>query len=159
MNENSPVEVIDAMSDHESSYLLLHLGDECYMLPGEAVREIARWRAFLPVPGAPPALPGIMSQRGQVLAVVNLHHILGLPETPNERSTRYVIVHHDEVDMALRVDAVTDMVNLGAPQFEAVPGGLDPQRARLLKAITRIDDHPAALIDLGTLVATLRSGA
>lgn len=141
------------------TYLLLHIGDEIYAVQGDSVREIARWREFVPIPGSPPVLPGIINQRGIVLPVVNVHELFGLSVTSPGRSSRFVIVHCDEVDMALSVDAVTDLTSFLVNELEAVPAALDPQRARLLKAIARLDDRPVAVLDLSAITNMLRSGA
>lgn len=158
--EGLPAETTATDSESEArSFLLLQLGDELYSIRGDSVREIARWREPLPVPGAPPVLPGIISQRGTVLPVVNTAALLGLAESQPERTTRFVIVAHDEVEMALVVDAVTDIINLSSEELEPVPSGLDPQRARLLQAITRLEDKPVAVLDLAAIITTLRTGA
>lgn len=141
------------------TYLLLHIGDEIYAVQGDSVREIARWREFVPVPGSPPVLPGIINQRGIILPVVNMHELFGLSASSPDRSSRFVIVQYDDVDMALMVDAVTDLKNFSVSELEAVPAALDPQRARLLKAIARLDDRPVAMLDLSAMTSMLRSGA
>jgi purine-binding chemotaxis protein CheW len=45
-------------------YLLCELASETYALAGNSVREVFRWQEPTPVPGAPPALGGIINQRG-----------------------------------------------------------------------------------------------
>ncbi len=141
-----------------ASYLLLRLGNEIYGVPGASVRGVARWRAVTPVPGTPAALPGIINQRGFVMPVVNIHPLLGLPESPPDRATRYVLIQHDAVDLALLVDTVLDLVELPPTSFEALPVGLDPQRARFLSNLARFDDQMLALIDLSAIIAALRAG-
>ncbi|MFN8476413.1 MAG: chemotaxis protein CheW [Kouleothrix sp.] len=37
-----------------------------FALPSNSVREVLRYRAYTPVPGAPPMLPGILNQRGVI---------------------------------------------------------------------------------------------
>ncbi len=140
------------------TYLLLRLGAETYGLPGPCVREITRWHAPTTVPGTPPSLPGIISQRGFVIPVVNLHPLLGLPDVLPDRATRYVVLQHEEVDIALMVDAVLDLRELPTAAFQPLPTALDPQRARLLHALMWLDDQPVALLDLAALIATLRMG-
>lgn len=142
-----------------SSFLLLRVGDEYYALPSACVSEIARWRMPTPVPGAPAVLPGIINHRGVVLPVVHLALLLGLPETEAGRSTRYLIARHGEVDLALLVDAIIDMVNLPEADREPLPTTLNPQQARLLIAITRLDDLPVALLDLAEIVTLARGEA
>jgi purine-binding chemotaxis protein CheW len=141
-----------------ASYLLLRLSAEHYILDSTCVREVARWRAPTPVPGAPQAVSGIINQRGEVLPVINLCVLLGLHETPAGRSTRYLVAHHDETMLALLVDSVVDLVMLSPANHEPLPATLPPQQARLLQAITRLEGKPVSLLDLGEIVAAVRTG-
>lgn len=146
------------MVTHEqetTSYLLLRLGGEQYALPSTSVREITRWRTPTSVPGAPTVLPGIINQRGVVLPVVNLCGLLGLPETAVGRTTRYIVVHHEEVNLALLADGVIDLINLVSGSMESVPATLPPQHARLIQGVAYLDDQPVALLDLPEIVVTL----
>jgi purine-binding chemotaxis protein CheW len=136
--------------------LLLQLQHEWYALPGSAVRAVTRWRAPTPVPGAPATIPGIISQRGVVLPVVDVRPLLGLPDGPPERSARYVITHHGDVELALYVDGIHDLTDVPAAELEPPPSALNPQRLRLLRAVTRVDERPVALFDMAALVAALR---
>ena len=142
----------------ETSYLLVQLADELYAIPDTMVREITRWREITIVPGAPPALPGIISQRGQVLPVVDLRRLLDMEHVAPDRQTRLVITHCEEADMALRVDAVLDLHHFAAEALEPVPGTLDPQRARLLRSVARHEEQPVAVLDVPEVITLLRAG-
>lgn len=140
-------------------FLVVRAADELYALPGAAVREVMRWRAPTPVPGAPPVIPGIISQRGVVLPVVDLRLALGLAAAPPGRAARLVVAQHEAADMALFVDAVVDLVRLAPADRAAPPAGLDAARARLLAAVARYGDSPLAVLNLAALVAALQEGA
>jgi purine-binding chemotaxis protein CheW len=140
----------------EIGVLLFRLADEIYAIPSGSVREVARYRAFTPVPGAPQTLPGILSQRGTILPVVELRPLLGLDVIEPTRATRFVIIAHNEVDMTVVVDAVLDLSGLPADSIEPPPTALDPARARFLRGVTQLDDQPVALIDLDQVIAGLR---
>lgn len=142
------------------SYLLLKIAAELYGVRGTDVREISRWRDPVRVPGAPPALPGIINQRGVVLPVVDMRFLLGLSQSPPERATRYVIVRHDGVEMALLVDGVTDLINLTSNDFKPVPAGLHAQQSRFLQAVTSLEPGhiPMALLDIQAIITALRDG-
>ena len=139
--------------------LLIELAGELYGIPSASVREVLRYRAYTPVPGAPPALPGILSQRGTILPVVELRPLLGLEIAPVTRATRLVFVAYQDIDMALLVEAVLDLAALAADTVEPLPAALDPARARFLRGIARHEQQPVALIDLDELIAGLRAGA
>ena len=139
--------------------LLLRLADELYGIPSASVREVIRYRAYTPVPGSPPSLPGILSQRGTILPVVELRPLLGLEVIPVTRAARLVIVAHQEIDMALLVESVLDLAALPADTLQSLPAALDPARARFLRGIADYEQQPVALIDLDELIAGLRAGA
>ena len=136
--------------------LLLQLAGELYGVPSASVREVVRYRAYTPVPGSPPSLPGIMSQRGTILPVVELRPLLGLAMVPITRAARLVIVAHQEIDLALLVEAVLDLAPLSADTLQPLPAALDPARARFLSGITSHDNQPIGLLDLDELIAGLR---
>lgn len=139
-------------------YLLVLVGEEQYALPGDAVVEVTRWRAPTPVPGAPPVLPGIVSQRGSVLPVIDLRLVMGLAAAPPARASRLVMVQHQHVALALLVDGVIDLIPLALETLAQPPAALDPARARLLAAVARYNDAPLAVLNLGALLAVLHEG-
>jgi purine-binding chemotaxis protein CheW len=156
MAERHLMQIKDQPSE---DYLIVHVGSERYAVPGAAIREVTRWRAPTPVPGAPPVLPGIISQRGVVLPVVDLRQLLGLAATEPDRAARYVIIHYDQADLALMVDAALDICHLTADDLAQPPVGLEPQRARLLSAVAQHAGQPLLVLNLAALLAALQVGA
>lgn len=154
---DAPTPSLSSPADADA-YLVVRAADELYALPGAAVREVARWRAATVVPGAPPMIPGIISQRGVVLPVVDLRLALGLAAAAPDRAARLVVIHYEGVDLALHVDAVLDLIELSAAERTPPPTGLDPVRARLLVAVARLDERPLALLNLATLIAAVQEG-
>jgi purine-binding chemotaxis protein CheW len=136
--------------------LLVTVAEETYAIAAGVVREVVRHRAITPVPGAPAALPGILSQRGAILPVVDMRLVLGFGQGSVSRATRIVIVAHPDGDLALLVDAVLDLVMLPPDMIEPPPPALDPARARFLRGVARLDEHYLIVIDLGELIAALR---
>jgi purine-binding chemotaxis protein CheW len=70
-----------------------------------------------------------------------------------------VVVAHQDIGMALSVEAVLDLAELPADTLEPLPAALDPARARFLRGIARHEQQPVALLDLDELIAGLRAGA
>lgn len=141
-----------------SPYLIVRAGDEFYALPGDCVREVTRWRSPTPVPGAPPVILGIISQRGVILPVVDLRIALHLPATPPERSSRFVVAHHGAIELALLVDAVLDFIPLADEELTLPPAALAPDRARLLSAVTRYENRPLGILNFGALITAVQEG-
>lgn len=145
--------VVDSLA-----YLIIRAGEELHALPGPCLREVARWRAPTFVPGAPLVIPGIISQRGVILPVVDLRLALGLSGAPPDRSTRLVVVQHEATEMALLVDAVIDLAPVPGAALDHPPVTLDPARARLLVSVARYDGRPVGVINLAALIASLQEG-
>ncbi len=143
------------MCEQAEAYLLFRVADEHYALPSASVHEIVRWRAAVPVPGAPPILPGILVQRGVVYTVVDTRLLFGFATTAPERATRYVLFHEDEHRLALLVDAVLDLIALDLTHSEAIPATLPVARARLLRGVVHHTDLLVALIEPPELLAAL----
>ena len=152
----SPAIAQNVEQHSEQEVLLFRLERELYAIPSNSVREVARFRPWTPVPGAPSVLPGIISQRGMILPVVDPRPLLGLDQPDLTRAARLVVVMHNDIGMALLVDAVLDLVALPANALEPVPGALDPGRARFLRGVARHDEQPLGLLDLSELIAGLR---
>jgi purine-binding chemotaxis protein CheW len=146
-------------NDSGDDYLLARVGDEYCAILGSAIREVVRWRAPTPVPGAPAVLPGIISQRGLVLPVADLRLLLGFSATPPDRHTRLVIVQQGAVDLALLVDAALDLQRLTAEERATPPAGLNPARSRLLSAVAQPAGAPLLVLDLVALIAALQEAS
>lgn len=155
MVESNPLN--ESVSEHpDLDVLLFRLERELYAIPSASVREVARYRPYTPVPGASPVLPGIISQRGMILPIVALHLLLGFGPIELTRSARFVIVVHNEIGMALLVEAVLDLITLPASAVEPVPAALDPTLARFLRGIAQHEDRPVGLLDPDELIVGLR---
>jgi len=132
---------------------VFRLAAERYALLGSHVREIMRWRSPTPIPGAPPLLPGIINQRGQILAVIDLRLLLALPAAAPDRATRLIWLHHEEFDAALLVDSVDDLIAIDATQLEPSPANMPDPAQRLIRAIFRYHDQPVAVLDPAAIFA------
>lgn len=154
MNTHSAIE--QAQESPSLELLLFQLEQETYAIPSIAVREIIRYRSFTPVPAAPAMLPGILSQRGLILPIVEMRLLLGMSPAEITRATRLVVVSHTEIDFALLVDSVFDLTAFASSSIEPVPAALDPIRARYLQGIGQYEDQPVILLNLDEVIAGLR---
>jgi purine-binding chemotaxis protein CheW len=77
------------------------------------VREILRDPRIDVVDGLPDFILGVAQIRGQVLPIVNLKHILGMPSTPMEDEKKWVLVAHaGKRSIGYIVDAVTPIIRI-----------------------------------------------
>ncbi len=114
-----------APADRPTPYLAFALAGEDYALPALRVREIIEYEPVTPLPGAPPAVRGVLNLRGSVVPVVDLAVAFGLAPTVVGASTCVVVAELDaggEIwPLGLMTDAVHRVVELGPGDIEPPP--------------------------------------
>jgi chemotaxis signal transduction protein len=66
-------------------------GDDC-ALPALAVEEVLGARRVVPIPGAPPHLPGVVAWRGRAVALLDLGVLLGKARLATEAPLERIVV-------------------------------------------------------------------
>ncbi len=108
-------------------YLVCTCGPDRYGLPLEAVAQVMPARACTTVPGAPPALIGLVARAGRVVSVLSLSAALGRSETSEAGAGRghFLILRGTGPAIALAVDRVLGVTRVEAPaEAGAQPGVL-----------------------------------
>jgi chemotaxis signal transduction protein len=100
-----------------SLHVRVRVSGEDYAFPVDDVLEVAELGDFAPVPGATAALLGVCNLRGQVLPVVDLASVLGLPKADTPASI--VVAESRGRTAALAVDAVAGVDQLPEAVEEA----------------------------------------
>jgi twitching motility protein PilI len=72
----------------------------------EEVREVLTWPGVTALPGAKPWMLGLANVRGQLLPVTDLSAFFGGEPTELGRSTRVLMVNHQDIPAGLLVDEV-----------------------------------------------------
>ncbi|MCJ2068984.1 chemotaxis protein CheW [Methylobacterium sp. J-030] len=104
-------------------HLVCACGSERYGLPLTAVAQVLPMRPLTPMPGAVPALIGLIALSGRIVGVVGLARALGRPEPAGE--TGHLVVLRGSAapqSLALAVDRV-----LGIAPAATASGAADPE--------------------------------
>jgi purine-binding chemotaxis protein CheW len=131
------------------------VGAEEYALDIMRVEEILQPLKSTPVPNAPDFVEGVLSLRGTILPVVDLHRRLGSGVPPPKAKPKLLVCRVGRRQVALRVDGVSEVVRVRrhdikpAPRFPGKGGTAyvvgvwgPPQRMKLLldlKALLRAE--------------------
>ncbi|HYS81997.1 MAG TPA: chemotaxis protein CheW [Anaeromyxobacteraceae bacterium] len=107
---------------------VFRVGDEEYAIDLRRIREILQPLPVTPVPGAPEFIEGVMDLHGEVVPVVDVRERLGLALLPDGAKAKLLVVNVARRVLALRVDAVLEVVRLprsaiGPPPPLLVAGG------------------------------------
>ncbi len=120
--------------------VVFEVAGEEYALPVEAVREVARGGALLPLREAAGAAVGMLEVARGMVPVVEARERLGLPGAGRGAGPRHVVVvrHGGGVRVGLAVDAVREVVTV---EREALlsPPAIFAGRAAAVRALVRLD--------------------
>ncbi len=140
-------------------FLTFRLGGEEYAVPIELVREVLKAPPITEVPRAPAHVVGVVTVRGEVVAVFDPRRRLGLaPAALLEGEGRIVLVDAGEGTYGLLVDAVSKVVRLPRGSVEPCPQGIRGASAECLVGIGREDGRLFTVLDLVALLRRAPGG-
>lgn len=141
-------------------FLTFRVGADIYALPAQDVAEVIRLPPLARLPQAPAALMGIASLRGATLPVASLRALLGRAApaarpTPARSAAARAIVLRGAAAVALAVDAVDDLVTIGAAQIEPAEASAAVRPGERLTSVFRFHDDRdlARVLDMPPLLA------
>lgn len=129
------------VAPQDRAVLVFEVGARRFGLPAADLREIVRAVAIAPLPHAPAAVEGVINLRGEIVPVIDLRRMLGLPARGVVLSDHLVIAHWDSAPLALRVDR--------ALEFRSDEAGADALHAR----VVRLADGLVPVLELRELLA------
>jgi purine-binding chemotaxis protein CheW len=127
--------------------LLFRAGGRRFGCRIDAVREIVPQRRATRLPGAPPAVQGLINLRGTIVTVVDLALSIG-GATPASPDGSIVLIDHGARVAGVAVDEVLDVQMLAS---EDVAGTVGVQNGAV-RGMGRLGDTVVILLDITSLV-------
>lgn len=98
------------MDKGEMKYILIWMiEDQQYAIPLTIVDSILLACAVTHLPNAPPHIIGAVNVHGQILPVLNMRQLLGLPQKEIEIQDHFILVHVHQKQMVLLVDKIKNV--------------------------------------------------
>jgi chemotaxis signal transduction protein len=129
-----------------SVYVRLRVDSEAFAIPVGHVLEVAELGEVAVVPRARPEMLGVRNVRGQILPVIDLALLLGIPRTTVPG--RLVVAEDGARRAAFAVDQVSGVGELGDPTEETV--------SDLLAGAILADGSLIGVIDMPRVFASLQ---
>lgn len=123
----------------------------CYAFEVGRIREIVKPLPLVALPRERPFVVGVADYREEVVPVVDLRLLFGLPFRAADRRTKWIVLDARGRLVAIVVDAVLDVVSSARERQRHVPV-LDERHAeRGITSAYRHDDHLVFLLDVDRL--------
>ena len=130
-----------------------YVGELLLGLDIRLVHEINRNLDITRIPHAPAHVRGVVNLRGDVITVIDMRSVLGMPPTEISNDTRNLIVHEQEELVGLCVDRVADIVTVPPNDLGPPPLNLQETDRRYIDAICRSNGTIVAILDVAEVLA------
>ncbi|MEW5851014.1 MAG: chemotaxis protein CheW [Myxococcota bacterium] len=133
--------------------LPLRRAGQWMVVEAEQVQDILGVVTWVPIPGAPSALPGVLPWRGRAIAVLDVGAATGAfaALAANAPAARNVVVHAANVTVAIPVEAVQEVQQVS-------DDAVTPRQLTTMQHCSRevqVQGVPMPLLDLGALLSSL----
>jgi purine-binding chemotaxis protein CheW len=141
--------------ENKSPHLLLEvvefvLGPEHYGIESSHIREIHPLIEFTPLPCTPAFVLGLVNVRGQILSIINIKKLFGLPEKGLTNLNKIIIVHANHMEVGILADAILGMRSIALEELSPALPTLTGVREEYLKGITK---DPLVVLDAEKILA------
>lgn len=143
--------VVDRRSDGNESYVTFWVGENRLGVRADQVREVLEARPIARVPLAPPAVPGLLNLRGQIVCALDLRILFGLTSTGTPGMN--VVVRDRAEVVGLLVDRVGDVIEVSRSAIRPPPATLGhPWRDACLGVVKHGDSGLLMVMDIPRIV-------
>jgi purine-binding chemotaxis protein CheW len=131
-------------------FAVFRLQDKRFAIPLANILRVVRMVMVKPVPGAPQFLEGIINLAGQIVPVIDLRPLVGLPKRSVNLSDRLLIAKAGEHTLAIIADEVLQILSCQAGEVQLPPVSI--RQCTPIEAIIQQDSELIQVIDLLRIV-------
>ncbi|KAF5090204.1 chemotaxis protein CheW [Methanoculleus horonobensis] len=119
-----------------SELLTFRLADQEYAIKTQYIREVFIMHEITPVPGVPDFIVGICAVRGEIISVVDLRALFGIPKRGLTDLNRVIVLSDGTVTFGILADYITDIYIRPVDPFSPIEPGTTPIPQRYLLGVT-----------------------
>jgi purine-binding chemotaxis protein CheW len=130
--------------------VIFALASETYAIETTFVREVTRLADLTAIPGAPEFLAGVTNYRGEILAVIDLRRLFGIPFKGLTDLSRLIVLGRGGPEFGVLADTVKGATTLDARELRSQMEPMAGIDRSFLKGVTKeavIALDAAALLD------------
>ncbi len=125
-----------------------YVGDLLVAADIRHVEEINRQMDVTPLPHVPEFVLGVMNLRGNVVTVVDLRTILGMPPDEDAQHSHNVIVRFEGERIGLAVDRIADVVRAPVDKIDELPANFEGIDSRFLQGVYVMENELLLILDV-----------
>lgn len=114
----------------------------------DLVKEICKSFNMTTVPNTPPSVQGVINLRGDVVTLLDLRQILGLPESEDKELSSNLVVSFGTEQVGLCVDSVSDILSINESRIESPPANVEGMDGRFFEGVSPLENEILVILDL-----------
>lgn len=139
---------MEKSSTGEKKVIVFQLKDEEFAVSVQQVGGIERMLPITRVPQAAAFVKGVINLRGVVTPVIDLRRRFDIEEVSYDESTRIIIVHLEDIEVGLIVDAANDVIDIPEKAIEPAPEVVGAVNVDYIDGIAKLDSRLLILLNL-----------
>ena len=139
-------------------YLTLRLGDEDYAIDILRVQEIRSYEQPTKMVNSPSFIKGVINLRGVIVPIVDLRLKLNIGSAEYTEFTVVIILNIHGTVIGAVVDAVSDVVTLGADTIKPAPQFDSGIEARFVLGLAHVGERTLIVMDMQNLLSHAELG-
>ena len=142
--------------------VIFRLAEQYFAFVGSAIKEILPGtETVFFVPGMPSSVEGVINVRGDIESVIQLHSLLQLPYTLEKNSlssSSLLLAHGQQIQSALRVDQLLDVVDVMASLVQPIPEAFPEHLQAYVSGLLELNGLVVALLNIDTVLYAWQQG-
>jgi purine-binding chemotaxis protein CheW len=125
-----------------------YVGDNLLGVDAKQVQEVLHYQKITPVSLMPDYVRGLLNLRGQIVTVLDLRSLFGLPPVEDESFRMFLVVQEEQEAICLFVDRMHTIVDVRDDRLFPPPGRVQDAIARYVREVCQLDDDLLLILDL-----------
>ncbi len=147
---------IEAEDAGVAQFLTFSLLGEIYGVDILRVQEIRGWEPVTRIPNAPPYVKGVLNLRGSIVPIFDLRERFNLSVQEYTKDTVVIVLAVNSGgrtrSTGVVVDAVSDVVNVGAKNISRTPHFGGPVATEFISSLASVDGKMIMLLEVDKLL-------
>ena len=131
---------------------IVEISGEFFGIDLKVVREFFEVKKIVPIPCCPDHILGNTNLRGEILTIVSLHKLLGLPAYTREEISNVVVVMVDSTIFGIAIDTVFDVIHLRLEDLAPIPTALQGHDDEFIRGTASYRKQMISVLDLEAIV-------
>lgn len=144
------------VEEEKIKLVIFSLAGDFYAFAGEDIKEILRVEKIAFVPGSPQIILGVINVRGDIESVLNIHKLLGLPDSQPTPNSRIIIAASAEVRSGILVDTVEDVTDVPAGSVQPPIATFDKSLKEFVVGVTEQGGHNVTILGIKNILGKLK---